>query len=148
MHASEEEVPNEPYFLDPTKSFIRKKGRDLTIVGFGPSIINALEVSSELEKIKKISCEIVDLRSINPIDEKTILQSVKKTKNLCVIEHGWPNSSVSSDIISKVLSKVSLKNKPIQICWPNSHIPTAHDLEKKFYFSSEDIIKKILKNFK
>ena len=66
---------------------------------------------NELEKIKKISCEIVDLRSINPIDEKTILQSVKKTKNLCVIEHGWPNSSVSSDIISKVLSKVSLKNK-------------------------------------
>ena len=74
--------------------------------------------------------------------------SVKKTKNLCVIEHGWPNSSISSDIISKVLSKVKLKNKPIQICWPNSHIPTAHELEEKFYFSSKDIVKKILKNFK
>jgi pyruvate dehydrogenase E1 component beta subunit len=148
LHASEEEVPEKPYFLDPTKSFIRKTGKDLTIVGFGPSIINALEVSQELERIKKISCEIVDLRSINPIDEETILQSVKKTKNLCVIEHGWPNSSVSSDIISKVSSKVHLKSKPVQICWPNSHIPTAHDLEKKFYFNSEDIIKKILKNFK
>ena len=148
LHASEEEVPEKPYFLDPTKSFIRKTGKDLTIVGFGPSIINALEVSQKLERIKKISCEIVDLRSINPIDEETILQSVKKTKNLCVIEHGWPNSSVSSDIISKVSSKVHLKSKPVQICWPNSHIPTAHDLEKKFYFNSEDIIKKILKNFK
>jgi len=148
LHASEEEVPEKPYFLDPTKSFIRKTGKDLTIVGFGPSIINALEVSQKLERIKKISCEIVDLRSINPIDEETILQSVKKTKNLCVIEHGWPNSSVSSDIISKVSSKVHLKSKPVQICWPNSHIPAAHDLEKKFYFNSEDIIKKILKNFK
>ena len=148
LHASEEEVPEKPYFLDPTKSFIRKTGKDLTIVGFGPSIINALEVSQKLERIKKISCEIVDLRSINPIDEETILQSVKKTKNLCVIEHGWPNSSVSSDIISKVSSKVYLRSKPVQICWPNSHIPTAHDLEKKFYFNSEDIIKKILKNFK
>ena len=120
----------------------------MTIVAFGPSVINALEVASKLKEIKNISSEIIDLRTINPIDEKTILQSVNKTKNLCVIEHGWPNSSVSSDVISKVLSKINLRNKPVQICWPNSHIPTAHDLEKKFYFNSEDIIKKILKNFK
>ena len=142
-----EYVPEEPYFLNPTKAFVRKKGRHLSIVGFGPSVTNALEVSSKLEKLKKISCEIIDLRSINPIDEKTILQSVNKTKNLCVIEHGWPNSSVSSDIISKITSKLHLENKPIQICWPNSHIPTAHDLEKKFYFSSDSIVKKILSNF-
>ena len=51
-------------FLDPTKSFIRKKGKDLTIVGFGPSILNALEASSKLEKINKVSCEMIDLRSI------------------------------------------------------------------------------------
>jgi len=148
LHASEEEVPNRPFFLDPTKSFIRKSGKDLTIVGFGPSIIDALKVASKLKEIKNISSEIIDLRTINPIDEKTILQSVNKTKNLCVIEHGWPNSSVSSDIISKVLCKITLKNKPVQICWPNSHIPTAHDLEKRFYFNSSDIVKKILKNFK
>ena len=148
LHASEEEVPTKPYFLDPTKSFIRKKGKDLTIVGFGPSIINALEVSSRLEKLKKISCEIIDLRTINPIDEDTILKSVSKTKNLCVIEHGWPDSSVSSDIISKVSSKINLQNKPLQICWPKSFVPCSHELEKEFYFKSEDIVKKIIKNFK
>jgi len=148
LHASEEEVPNKPFFLDPTKSFVRKSGKDITLVGFGPSVIDALGVASKLKEIKKISSEIIDLRTINPIDEKTIINSVKKTKNLCVIEHGWPNSSVSSDIISKVSSKITLKNKPIQICWPNSHIPTAHDLEKKFYFNSTDIVKKILKNLK
>ena len=147
LHASEEEVPNEPYFLDPTKSFIRKKGRDLTIVGFGPSIVNALEASTKLERIKKISCEVIDLRSLNPIDEKTIIDSVTKTKNLCVIEHGWPNSSISSDIISKVSSKINLQKRPLQICWPNSHIPTSHDLEKKFYFSVDNIVKKIVYNF-
>ena len=103
---------------------------------------------SKMQRTKKISCEVVDLRSINPIDEKTILQSVNKTKNLCVIEHGWPNSSVSSDIISKIVSRLHLDNKPIQICWPNSHIPTAHDLEKKFYFKNSDIVKKIINNFK
>ena len=148
LHASEEEVPVKPYFLDPTKSFIRKKGKDITIIGFGPSVINALQASSKLEKIKKISSEIIDLRTINPLDEKTILQSVNKTKNLCVIEHGWPNSSLSSDIISKVTSKIILKNKPLQICWPNSFVPCAHDLEKKFYFDSDTIVKKILNNFR
>ena len=148
LHASEEEVPTKPYFLDPTKSFIRKKGKDLTLIGFGPSIINALEVSSKLEKLKKISCEIIDLRTINPIDEETIIKSVSKTKNLCVIEHGWPDSSVSSDIISKVSSKVNLQNKPMQICWPKSFVPCSHDLEKEFYFKSDDIVKKIIKNFK
>ena len=148
LHASEENVPNKPYFLDPTKAFVRKKGKDLTIVGFGPSIVNALEVSYSLEKSIKISCEIIDLRSLNPIDEKTILSSVSKTKNLCVIEHGWPNSSISSDIISKVSEKINLKRKPIKICWPNSYVPTSHFLEKKFYFKNNDIVKKIINNFK
>lgn len=148
LHASEEKVPSRPYFLDPTKSFIRKKGKDLTIVGFGPSIINALQVASKLEKTKKISCEVVDLRTINPIDEKTIIQSVTKTKNLCVIEHGWPDSSLSSEIISKVCRNVTLKNKPLQICWPKSFVPCAHDLEKEFYFNSDFIVKKIISKFK
>ena len=148
LHASVENVPIKPYFLDPTKSFIRKKGKDLTIVGFGPSIVDALRVSDEIEKRKKITCEIVDLRTINPIDEKTIINSLKKTKNLCVIEHGWPNSSVSSDIISIVTKKVKLKNKPLQVCWPQSHVPTSSDLEDKFYFKISEIIQKIEKNFK
>ena len=146
LHAMKEDVPTKPYFLDPTKAFVRKKGKDLTIVGFGPSIVNSLEVSSQLEKSKKISCEIIDLRSLNPIDEKTIFTSVNKTKNLCVIEYGWPNSSISSDIISKVTEKIKLKNKPIKVCWPNSYVPTSYLLEKKFYFDNKFIISKILKS--
>ena len=148
LHAMEENVPTEPYFLDPTKAFIRKEGKDLTIVGFGPSVKNALEVSSILERSKNISCEVIDLRSLSPIDEKTILSSVEKTQNLCLIEHGWPNSSISSDVISKVVEKVKLKNKPIKVCWPNSYVPTSHFLEKKFYFQNDDIVKKIINKFR
>ena len=148
LHAMEENVPTEPYFLDPVKAFIRKEGKDLTIVGFGPSVKNALEVSSILERSKNISCEVIDLRSLNPIDEKTILSSVEKTQNLCLIEHGWPNSSISSDVISKVVEKVKLKNKPIKVCWPNSYVPTSHFLEKKFYFQNDDIVKRIINKFR
>lgn len=148
LHASTEEVPSKPYFLDPTKSFIRKKGKDLTIIGFGPSIVDALKVTDEIEKNMRISCEIIDLRTINPIDEETIIKSLKKTKNLCVIEHGWPNSSVSSDIISRVTKKIKLNKNPLQICWPQSHIPTASNLEDKFYFKVSEIVNKIKKNFR
>ena len=145
LHASTEEVPRF-YFLDPTKSFIRKKGKNLTIIGFGPSVVDALKVADEIEKNTRISCEIIDLRTINPIDEETIIKSLK-TKNLCVIEHGWPNSSVSSDIISRVTKKIKLNKKPLQICWPQSHVPTASELEDKFYFKVSEIVNKI-KNFK
>lgn len=118
----------------------------MTIIGFGPSIKEALEVSIILYKNKKIKCEILDLRTINPIYDKTIINSVKKTKNLCVIKHCWPNSSISSEIISRLTRKINLQSKPIQICWPNSYVPTASELEEKFYFKSIDIVKKILKN--
>ena len=145
LHSMKEDVPSKAYFLDPTKAFIRSRGKDLTIVSFGPSVKNAIEVSYMLKLQKKISAEIIDLRSINPIDEKTVIDSVKKTKNLCLIEHGWPTASISSEIISKVSEKVKLDKKPIKFCWPNSYTPTTHALEKKYYFSNQDIVNRLVK---
>ena len=144
LHSMKEVVPAKTYFLDPTKAFVRIKGKDLTIVSFGPSVKNAMDIADKIKRQKKISCEVIDLRSINPIDLKTILVSVKKTKNLCLIEHGWPNASISSDIISKVTERIRLKRRPIKFCWPNSYTPTTHSLEKKYYFSDEKIMKDII----
>lgn len=148
LHSMKENVPVKPYFIDPTKAFVRKTGKDLTIVAFGPSVFTALEVSKNLLSNYKISSEVIDLRSINPIDEKTIIGSVKKTKKIVVIENGWPDSGIASDVISKVTEKISLKKKPIKICWPKSFIPTSYPLEKKFYFTEKEILKRILHDFK
>lgn len=146
LHSMKEDVPTKPYFLDPTKAFIRDKGKDLTIVSFGPSVKNAIEVSHLLKLQKNISCEIIDLRSVNPIDKSTVISSVKKTKNLCLIEHGWPTASISSEIISIVSEQLKLNKKPIKFCWPNSYTPTTHSLEKEYYFDNQDIANKIIKN--
>ncbi len=146
LHSMQEDVPSKPYFLDPTRAFVRLKGKDLTIVSFGPSVKNAVNIADILKKRKKISCEVIDLRSINPLDFNTILNSVKKTKNLCLIEHGWPNVSISSDIISKVSERIKLRNKPLKFCWPNSYTPTSHRLEKEFYFSDDKIVKQIIEH--
>ena len=146
LHSMKENVPVKPYFIDPTKAFVRKTGKDLTIVALGPSVFTALEVSKNLLSNYKISSEVIDLRSINPIDEKTIISSVKN-KKIVVIENGWPDSGIASDIISKVTEKISLKKKPIKICWPKAL--SLHLIHlKKFYFTEKEILKRILHDFK
>ena len=64
LHSMKEDVPSKVYFLDPTKAFIRSRGKDLTIVSFGPSVKNAIEVSYMLKLQKKISVEIIDLKDL------------------------------------------------------------------------------------
>jgi pyruvate dehydrogenase E1 component beta subunit len=83
IHSMTGEVPNEIYFLDPTKAAIQEKGKDLTIIGFGSSLPNCIAVNNLLKK-KGYKAEIISLRSINPIDYKTIFKSVKKTRRLCI----------------------------------------------------------------
>ena len=148
LHSTKERVPAGNYFLDITKSFVRKKGKDLTLIGFGPSINNTLDISKELNSKFKIDAEVIDLRTLNPLDEKTILKSVNKTKRLAVIEYGWPRCGISSEIISCVTKKINLKNKPISFNWPISHVPTPEKLEHQFYFNKKRAMKKIIKLLK
>ena len=146
IYAMKEEVPVKPYFINPTKSFIREKGTDITLVAFGSSVSEAMTVSRIL-KDKGIKAEILDLRAINPIDKNTIIKSVKKTKRLAVIENGWPNCSIASEIISICCENINLRSRPLKFCWQNTHIPTSHKLEKNFYLNPINISKNILKNF-
>jgi len=148
LHATEEEVPEGNYFVDITKSFIRKKGKDITLVGFGPSINDILDISKKLENEHNIKAEVLDLRTLNPLDEKTILQSVNNTKRLAVVEYGWPRCSISSEIISIVTKKINLKSKPLAFNWPNGHVPTPEKLEHQFYFRKKSAIDEIVKLFK
>ncbi len=142
IYSMKEEVPSEPYFIDPTKAFVREEGSDITLVCFGSSVYETLEISKNLKK-DNINSEVVDLRSLNPIDFETIIKSVSKTKSLAVIENGWPNCSIASEVISKSCEKIDLKSKPLKFTWPNSHIPTTYKLEKDFYLDQNEIYKKI-----
>ena len=139
-----EEVPDEPYFIELGKAKIRKEGNDLTLVSFGSAMPIALDAAKYLSKIN-LSIEVIDLRSIKPFDSKTIIQSVKKTKNLIVFEPGWKSFSVSSEIIASVSEKIGSKllNNPKRVCWPDSHVPMSTPLEKEFYPSKEKLINEI-----
>lgn len=101
MYGDKGEVPEGEYLLPIGVADIKRQGRDVTIVSFGKIMKVALAAASELEK-ENISAEVIDLRSVRPIDYNTVTQSVKKTNRLVIVEEAWPLASISSEIAFKV----------------------------------------------
>src|SRR5436190_15909986 len=101
MYGEKGEVPEEEYYIPVGKADIKKAGRDVTIVSWNKMMKVALGAAAELEK-ENISAEVIDLRTIRPLDINTILESVKKTNRLVIVEEQWPFGSVSSEITYQV----------------------------------------------
>lgn len=101
MYGDKGEVPEEEYYIPLGKADIKKAGRDITIVSYNKMMKVALSAAAELEK-EGISAEVIDLRTIRPLDWQTILESVKKTNRLVIVEEQWPMCSVSSEISYRI----------------------------------------------
>jgi pyruvate dehydrogenase E1 component beta subunit len=97
MYGEKGEVPEEEYLIPIGKADIKRAGTDVTLVSFGKIIKTCFMAAEELEK-DGVSCEIIDLRTIRPIDYDTIIESVKKTNRLVIVEEAWPLASISSEI--------------------------------------------------
>jgi pyruvate dehydrogenase E1 component beta subunit len=97
MYGDKGEVPDGEYLIPIGLADIKRKGKDVTIVSFGKVIKVALAAAEELAK-EGIEAEIIDLRTIRPIDYNTVLESVKKTNRCLVVEESWPLASISSEI--------------------------------------------------
>ena len=138
------DVPIGLYEVEIGKGKIVKEGSDKTIVTWSGMVSVAEQSAQELEK-EGISVEIVDIRTIVPLDEEIILQSVEKTSNLCILQEDVPFSSVASEISSMVAEKGfwNLDNPIVKVTPPNTHIPFAPVLEDAFIPSAEKVIKAI-----
>jgi pyruvate dehydrogenase E1 component beta subunit len=101
MYGDKSDVPEEEYYIPLGKADIKKQGRDVTIVSYNKMMKVALGAAAELEK-ENISAEVIDLRTIRPLDWKAILESVKKTNRLVIVEEQWPFASVSSEISYRI----------------------------------------------
>ncbi len=97
MYGDKGAVPEEEYLLPLGVANITRQGNDVTIVSFGKMMKVAHETADELAK-DGISAEVIDLRSVRPIDYDTIINSVKKTNRLVIVEEAWPLASISSEI--------------------------------------------------
>ena len=101
LYGEKGEVPEEEYLVPIGKAKIAREGKDVTIVSFNKMMKVALGAADELAK-EDISAEVIDLRTIRPMDWQTILDSVKKTNRLVIVEEQWPFASVSSEIAYRI----------------------------------------------
>jgi pyruvate dehydrogenase E1 component beta subunit len=97
MYGEKGEVPEEEYILPIGKADVKRQGNDVTIVSYNKMMKVALGAAVELEK-EGVSAEVIDLRTIRPLDWMTVLESVKKTNRLVIVEEQWPMCSVSSEL--------------------------------------------------
>lgn len=133
LYGMKGEVPEEYYTIPIGKAAIKREGTDLTIVTIGKMLYVALEVAEILEK-DNVSVEVIDLRTVAPWDEETVLESVKKTGRLIVIDESNPHNNTATDIASVVADKAfDYLDGPIKcICAPNTPVPFAGNLEKMY----------------
>ena len=101
MYSDMGEVPEEEYLIEIGKADVKREGTDVTIVSYNKMMKLALKAAEELEK-EGISAEVVDLRTIRPLDINTIIASVKKTNRLVILDESWPFSSIASEITFQV----------------------------------------------
>ncbi|AFD08433.1 pyruvate dehydrogenase complex E1 component subunit beta [Solitalea canadensis] len=101
MYGEKGEVPEEEYYLPIGKANVVRQGTDVTLVGFGKIMKVAIAAAAELEK-EGISAEVIDLRSVRPIDYLTVTESVRKTNRMVFVEESWPLASISSEVAFKV----------------------------------------------
>lgn len=97
MYGDKMEVPEEEYLIPLAQADVKKEGTDVTIVSFGKIMKVALAAADALQK-ENISAEVIDLRTVRPVDYDLVVQSVKKTNRLVIVEEAWPLSSISTEI--------------------------------------------------
>ena len=146
MYGDKGEVPDGEYTIPIGVADIKREGTDVTIVSFGKIIKEAYKAADELDK-ENISCEIIDLRTVRPMDHETILNSVKKTNRLVILEEAWPFGNVATEITYQVQSQAfDYLDAPIEkINTADTPAPYSPVLLKEWLPNSEDIIKAVKK---
>ena len=146
MYGDKGEVPEEEYILPIGVADIKRTGADVTIVSFGKIIKEAYTAADALEK-EGISCEIIDLRTVRPLDIESIFTSVKKTNRLVILEEAWPFGNVSTEITYQVQNEVfDYLDAPIEkINTADTPAPFSPVLFKEWLPNSEDVIAAVKK---
>ena len=137
-----EEEYDDDHIVEIGKAKILREGTDITIIAFSLVVKYALEAAEELEKIG-ISAEVIDLRTIRPLDRETIVESVKKTSRCITVEEGFPFASIGSEIASILIDEAfDYLDAPIKkLASVDAPLPYAENLERLALPKAKDIIR-------
>ncbi|MDA9003004.1 pyruvate dehydrogenase complex E1 component subunit beta [Flavobacteriaceae bacterium] len=146
MYGDKGEVPEGEYTLPIGVADVKRVGKDVTIVSFGKILKEAIKAAEELAK-ENIDCEVIDLRTIRPMDYKTIFESVKKTNRLVILEESWPFGNISTEITYQVQSELfDYLDAPIEkINTADTPAPYSPVLLKEWLPDAEDVINSVKK---
>jgi len=146
VEESIQEVPESKYSIPLGKANIVKKGEDITFISISRMVYECLSAAKELE-VEGISAEVIDLRTLVPLDTDAILSSVRKTKRVIVVDEDYQNFGMSGEIIALISENLglSLKANPKRIAYPNTPIPYSRVLET-FLLPNKDKIKQTAKS--
>ena len=143
------EVDNDFIGIKIGKANIIKKGDNITIAGISSSLTDIMDVLPDIED-EGISAEVINILTIKPLDIDTIIKSVKKTKNLVVVDITWEQFNLAVEISSIVSEKLFgiLQRPPLRLALPDTYVGMSEELEKKYYLDRTKIIKKIFEWYK
>jgi len=141
LYNLEGEVSKEPYSIPIGKGIIRKTGKDITLVATSYMVREALKAASLLEK-SDISVEVIDPRTIKPLDKSLIFESVTKTGRVVIADGGWKTCGMASELSASISEEVlsSLKSPVKKVTLPDIPAPASRPLEDAYYPNFEDII--------
>jgi pyruvate dehydrogenase E1 component beta subunit len=140
LYPVEEEIPEEIYSVPIGKGIIRREGKDVTLVATSYLVVESVKASEELET-EGIEVEVIDLRSVKPLDETLLFESVKKTGRLVVVDGGWKTCGMAAEISARVSENIFeyLKAPIRRVTLPDSPAPASRILEKAYYPTSKKI---------
>jgi len=145
LYGTKGEVPDGEYTVEFGKARIAREGTDITLISYGRQVNLLLKVAERLEKEEKVSAEVIDLRSIRPFDEKTLVDSVKKTNRAVVVQEQWRWYSVASEVAAIIQEQAfDYLDAPVErVSGAEVPAPYARNLEIAAFPSEEDIIKAV-----
>jgi acetoin:2,6-dichlorophenolindophenol oxidoreductase subunit beta len=142
LYGLECEVPEESYAIPFGEANIAREGKDVTIVSYGLTVHRALEAAEKLSRKDRVEAEVIDLRTLSPIDWDTILESVESTGRLVVVDEANPRCSLASDIAAHVAQHAfgALKAAPQMVTAPHTPTPFSPSLEDLYIPSADAIV--------
>jgi len=145
LYTLKDRVPDIPYRVRFGQATVRRAGDDITLVSAGVMVPFALRVAAQLAD-RRVEAEVIDLRSISPLDSETVCRSVEKTGRLAVLDPAWASFGMAAEVISRVAERHGrrLRADPVRIAYPDSHTPMSSALETAYYPDENTVAAKLL----
>jgi pyruvate dehydrogenase E1 component beta subunit len=144
LYPLKERVPLRPYRVRFGQAAVRRAGEDVSMVAVGAMVPFALRVADLLAQ-HKVRAEVIDLRTVSPLDTETVFRSVEKTGRIAVLDPAWLSFGVAAEVIARVAERLGrrLRADPIRIGQPESHTPMSAALEAIYYPAEADTVARL-----